>query len=94
MKLILASASLVRQEMLKRLNLDYTVIVSDANEDFKDGLSFPEQLKEISMRKVEKVFEETASYGNRIIIGGDQMIVKDHSIYGIQIVQLLQEHLF
>lgn len=80
MKVILASKSPRRKELLGLITSDYEVIVSDADETLKQGLSIEEQAKRISFAKAKTVFDETA--GDRIVIGSDTMVVKDGIIYG------------
>lgn len=81
-KIILASKSEIRKRMLQKLNIDFEVIVSDADETPDLTKSFEEQLKEISMRKAEVVFEKTKDYGLRLIVAADQNIVFNNKMYG------------
>lgn len=80
MRVILASKSPRRKELMDILNEKYEVIVSDVDETLENGLSPEEQAKKISYRKAKKVFDETT--GDRIVIGSDTMVVKDGKIYG------------
>ena len=81
-KIILASKSEVRKRMLEKLNLDFEVVVSDADETPDLSKSFEEQLKEISMRKAKVVFEKTIDMGLRLIVAADQNIVFNNKMYG------------
>ena len=81
-KVILASKSSIRKEMLEELNIPFEVVVSDADETPNESLSFGDQLREISMRKARAVFEATIGQGNRIIVAADQNIVFDAKMYG------------
>lgn len=80
MKIILASKSPRRKELLDLLNLKYEVIVSDANETLQPNLSIEEQAKKLSYRKAKTVFDQTS--GDRIVIGSDTMVIKNNKIYG------------
>ena len=80
MKIILASKSPRRKELMNLLNLEYDIIVSDADETLKEGLSIVEQSKRLAKLKAKAVYDETT--GDRIIIGSDTIVVKDDEIYG------------
>lgn len=80
MKIILASKSPRRKEIMDMLNLKYEVIVSDAEEILEEGLTIEEQAKRLSYIKAKTVFDETI--GDRIVIGSDTMVIKDGKIYG------------
>ena len=80
MRLILASKSPRRKELLGMLNLEYEVIVSEADETLKEGVTIEEQAKRLSYIKAKTVFDQTT--GDRIVIGSDTMVVKDGKIYG------------
>ena len=80
MKIILASKSPRRKELLDLLNLDYEIIVSDAEEILEDNLTIEEQVKKLSYIKAKTVFDKTS--GDRIVIGSDTMVVKNNKIYG------------
>lgn len=80
MKIILASKSPRRKELMDMLNLKYEVIVSDADETLEEGLTIEEQAKRLSYIKAKTVFDETQ--GDRIVIGSDTMVIKDGRIYG------------
>lgn len=80
MKLILASKSPRRKELLELITKDYEVIVSQADETLEEGLTIEEEAKKLSFIKAKTVFDETT--GDRIVIGSDTMVVKDNKIYG------------
>lgn len=80
MRVILASGSPRRKELMDMLGIDYEIIVSNADETFEEGLSLEEQSKRLGYIKAKAVFDETS--GDRIIIGSDTMVVKDAKIYG------------
>lgn len=80
MKIILASKSPRRRELLDLLKLKYEVIVSNTEEKIEEELSIEEMAKKLSHIKAKTVFDETV--GDRIVIGSDTMVVKDGKIYG------------
>lgn len=80
MRVILASGSPRRKELMDTLGVDYEVIVSNADETLEEGLALEEQSKKLGYIKAKAVFDETS--GDRIIIGSDTMVVKDNKIYG------------
>lgn len=80
MKIILASQSPRRKELLDLLNLEYEIIISNAEEKLEENLTIQEQAKKLSYIKAKTVFDQTN--GNRIVIGSDTMVIKDNKIYG------------
>lgn len=80
MRVILASGSPRRKELMDMLGIDYEIIVSNADETLEEGLSLEEQSKRLGYIKAKAVFDETS--GDRIIIGSDTMVIKDGKLYG------------
>lgn len=80
MKIILASASSRRRELLEMMGLDFEVKVSNCDESFEEGLSIEEQSKRLAYIKAKTIFDETT--GDRVVIGSDTMVLKDDKIYG------------
>lgn len=80
MKVILASGSPRRKELMDMLGIDYEIKVSNADETLKAGLSFEEQSKRLGYIKAKSIFDETA--GDRIVIGSDTMVMKNGKLYG------------
>lgn len=80
MKVILASKSPRRKELMDLLGIDYEIIASNADETLEQGLSFEEQSKRLGYIKAKAVFDETS--GDRIVIGSDTMVMKDRKLYG------------
>ena len=79
MKIILASKSPRRKELMNLITKNYEVIVSNADETHVEGLSIEEESKRLAYIKAKKVFDETS--GNRIVIGSDSMVIKNGNIY-------------
>lgn len=80
MKIILASASPRRKELLGYITKNFEVIVSNAEEIFEEGLSIQEQSKKIAYLKAKEVFDKTQ--GDRIVIGSDTLVLKNGKHYG------------
>ena len=80
MRIILASASPRRKELMDILEIDFEVIISNADETLEEGLSIIEQSKRLAYIKAKAVYDETI--GDKIVIGADTIVVKDNKIYG------------
>ena len=80
MKIILASKSPRRQELLKMMNIDFSVVVSSKDEVIDKNLTPKEICESISLEKALDVCDKTNS--DRIIISCDTIVLKDNIIYG------------
>ena len=80
MRVILASKSPRRKELLKSITQNFEIIVSNSDESFQEGLTIEEQSKRIAYLKAKTVFDQTQ--GDRIVIGADTMVLKGGNIYG------------
>lgn len=80
MKIILASQSKARKELLKQMGYKFDVLVSNADETLEEGLSLEEQSQKIAYIKAKTVFDETS--GDRLVIGADTMVIKNGVLYG------------
>lgn len=80
MKIILASASPRRKELLGLITQNFEVIVSGVEENLKEGLEPEEQTMRLAYIKAKDVFDRTT--GDRIIIGSDTIVTKNMKIYG------------
>lgn len=80
MRVILASQSPRRKELLKYIVPDFEVVVSCADEHITPGIAFEQVAMDISYQKAKDVFDRTS--GDRIVIGSDTMVIKDGKIYG------------
>ena len=80
MKIILASGSPRRKELLKLIVPEFEIIVSDAEEVLQDNLKSEEQVTRLSYLKAKNVFDKTN--GDRIVIGSDTIVTKNEKIYG------------
>lgn len=80
MRIILASGSPRRKELLDMMGLNFEVKVSHSEEKLQSDLSLEEQSKKLAYDKAKEVFEKTQ--GDRVVIGSDTMVVKNGKIYG------------
>lgn len=80
MKIILASKSPRRKELLEKLNIYFEIIDSNSDETLINNLSLSAQSKHLAYIKAKSVFNKTS--GNRIIIGADTIVYKDGIYYG------------
>ena len=80
MKVILASKSPRRKELMDLLGINYEIMVSEADEMVEEGLSLEEQSKKLGYIKAKNVFDKTS--GDRAVIGSDTLVVKDGRLFG------------
>ena len=80
MQIILASASKRRQDLLKMINLDYKVIVSDEEEVIDKSLTVLENCQNISYQKALNVLKKIKE--DSIIISCDTVVCKDNELIG------------
>ena len=80
MRIILASQSPRRKELLRLIVPKFEIIVSNQKEVLNDTLSVEEQVTEIAYAKAKNVFDRTE--GDRIVIGSDTIVTKNGKIYG------------
>lgn len=80
MRIILASGSPRRKELLELITPKFEVLVSGIDEKLKEGLTPQEQVIRLAYAKSKDIYEKTN--GNRIIIGSDTIVTKNGKIYG------------
>lgn len=84
MKIILASSSPRRRELLTQMGLDFKIIVPECEERFDKLKSIDENLKIISHNKALDVYNKCIKndeYDNNIIISCDTVVIKDKKIF-------------
>lgn len=94
MKVILASGSPRRKELLEMIGIKFEVVTSNVDETLIPELDMNKQSKRLAYIKAKSVFDKTK--GNRIVIGSDTIVVKNGKIYGKprtreKAIQYLQE---
>ena len=80
MKIILASQSPRRKELLELIVPKFEIMVSNEKEEVEEGLKPEEQATRLAYIKAKSIFDKTE--GDRIIIASDTMVVKNEKIYG------------
>ena len=80
MKIILASKSPRRKELLQTIVKDFEIKESSFDEDSIKGKKPTTLVKTLAQGKCEKVFEETN--GSRCVIGADTIVVLDNKVLG------------
>ena len=80
MKIILASKSPRRREILETMGVEFEIDVADVDESVSSELSPVEAVCEISKRKAQKVAERHAD--DVIVISADTVVVIDEKIIG------------
>ena len=80
MRIILASGSPRRKELLELITPKFEVKVSGIDEKLEEGLTVQEQVIALACNKSKDIYEKTN--GDRIIIGSDTIVTKNGKIYG------------
>ena len=78
-KIILASASPRRYELLKSLGYDFEVIVKETDEFFDDNLSVYAAIQQVALQKCKAVAD---NYPDHIVIGADTIVYADGKVLG------------
>ena len=81
-KIILASQSPRRRELLTSMGLEFDIIVPNVCEDLIDGLSPAEFAAELSRRKLNEVLESLEVVDDAVIIAADTVVTIDGKILG------------
>lgn len=82
-KIILASGSPRRSEMLRNLDIDFTVVKSEADESAvnPDGIPVSVYVQELALLKATEVYGRISAQ-NALIIGADTVVAIDGRILG------------
>ncbi|HOF17061.1 MAG TPA: Maf family protein [Bacteroidales bacterium] len=81
-KIVLASLSPRRQELLSQLGIVFSVCDSHTNETNPKGLSVYETVQYLAQQKAEIVFKSYKKQQNVIVIAGDTIVSIDGEIMG------------
>lgn len=79
MRIVLASASPRRKELLEQLGIEFEICVSDVEENVTETMP-AKVVEELSSRKAEAVFHEQE--GDVLVIGADTVVALDNQILG------------
>ena len=80
MRIILASGSPRRKELLKLITPKFEILASEVNEKLEEGLIPQKLVERLAYIKAKDIYEKTE--GDRIIIGADTIVTKNGKIYG------------
>lgn len=78
-RLILASGSPRRKEIMQMMNIDFEVIVSNSKEVLNNELPVAERIMDVARQKAEAVFKDNT---DAVVIGCDTVVVVDDEILG------------
>jgi len=79
LKIILASKSPRRQELLKLMDMDFRIVLKEVDESYPDGLT-PAEIAVYIAEKKAKAFDEEA--GDEIVLTADTIVEIDGKILG------------
>jgi len=80
MKIILASSSPRRRELLTLMGLEFEIIKPENDEDMTKKVNFKKLSEILSYQKAEEVFNKTS--GDRLVIGSDCMVYINKTLLG------------
>ena len=78
-KLILASKSPRRQELLRLMNIDFRIVLKEVDESYPDNLT-PEEIAVYIAEKKANAFDEIV--GDEIVLTADTIVCIDNQILG------------
>lgn len=84
-RIILASGSPRRQDLLKQIGLSFEVVVKPVDETVPSSMPPNEAVSELALRKAREVAED---YTDCIIIAADTVVFKDNRILGKPLNQI------
>ena len=80
MKIIFASSSPRRKELLTLMGLEYEIIKPENDENMAQKLDFRKLSEVLSLQKAQEVFDKTS--GDRVVIGSDCMVYINKTLLG------------
>lgn len=78
-KLILASQSPRRKELLEKCGYSFDVIVADIDESIDSSLTLENAIQQLAYKKAKKIFDD---YPDAIVIGSDTIVSINKKILG------------
>ena len=78
-KIILASNSDRRKEILSKLGLEFSIKVSDIDETIDEENSLTEEIKKLAYKKAKRVFDDNRDV---IVIGSDTVVCIENIVLG------------
>lgn len=79
-RIVLASGSPRRKELLAKLNIDFEIITSDVDENI-DFVSPEEMVENLALRKAKAVFDSLDD-NDLLVIGADTIVYYDREVLG------------
>ena len=79
MRVVLASSSPRRRELMKEFNIPFEIITKETDERFS-GEDIIKDCMNVAKRKAMAVYKDISS--DVIVIGSDTIVVKDNKVYG------------
>lgn len=79
-KIILASASARRIQILTELGVEFTSQAADIDESVNDNEACSDYVSRLALQKCQKIFDLTAA--NTVVLGSDTSVVIDQKILG------------
>ncbi|NSL51612.1 Maf family protein [Calidifontibacillus erzurumensis] len=80
-KLVLASSSPRRKELLAYAKIPFTIMVSEVDEDFDPNKDPKEIAQDLALQKAKAVFN-SADLDDAVVIGADTIVTVDNQILG------------
>lgn len=80
MKIILASSSPRRKELLSLMGLNFEIMKPEYDEDMTQKVNFKKLSEILSYNKAKEIFNKTS--GNRVVIGSDSMVYINKTLLG------------
>lgn len=80
MRIILASKSPRRSELLELMGVKFEVLPSEAEEDNNQKIKLTKLSESLSLFKAKDVFDKTS--GNRLVIGSDTLVCVNGKLFG------------
>ncbi len=81
MRVVLASSSPRRKELMEMFNIPFEIIVKNTNEKLNNSKDCYNQCMDIAEEKAKTVFNEITE-DDIIVIGSDTVVIYDNEIYG------------
>lgn len=78
-RVILASKSPRRKQLMDELNIPYEIIVADINESINTNNDLKEEIEKLSFLKALKVFNDNK---DAVVIGADTIVVCNNKVLG------------
>lgn len=82
MKIVLASSSPRRKELLTLMGLEFTIMKPEYEEDMKKKLNFRKLSEFLALNKTKEILEKTEELKDRVIIGSDCMVYHKRKLLG------------